>query len=344
MSTLPSAPPLETLEKLQAQLPPHLARRDLAALAVLLRYAERGAWAFAVYNTVPVRDEVAGVLRELLASLPVHTCTLSPQRPNPLEHLAEIFPDPAAQERAIIFFFNLEQTNGAVWEHLEMQREHIAAYPLGLVFWIAPPSRGAGLRAAPNFWSQQSGVFDFTIESPQILAEVRGAWAGQPVRLQGPDDWQRQMRIFSGLLREYEIESAPPAAQANLHGKIAYLLHFAARHDEAAEHLQQQLALAKAAADGQQQAQALNNLGRIAQTQRGRLAALDWYEQALAAAGDAPKARAESLSNIGSILSWEGETERAQETLGQALDLFRAIGDRLFNRSGSPHTTLLPVS
>jgi len=133
MSALPPAATLVTLEKLQGQLPPHLARRDLAELAVLMRYAERGAWAFAVYNTVPVRDEVAGVLRELLAPLPVYEFTLSAQKPNPLEYLAQI---PSDQERAIVFFFDLEQTDGAVWEHLEMQRENLAAHPLGLVFWI----------------------------------------------------------------------------------------------------------------------------------------------------------------------------------------------------------------
>ncbi|MEE8391642.1 MAG: tetratricopeptide repeat protein [Anaerolineae bacterium] len=106
-------------------------------------------------------------------------------------------------------------------------------------------------------------MFDFGIESPTVLTEVRGAWAGQPVRLEGPKDWERQMRLFSSLLREYEAEEAPPATCAELHGKIGYLLFFDDRLDEAAEHLQQQLALAQVADDRQQQAQALNNLGRI---------------------------------------------------------------------------------
>jgi len=317
---------LATLKKLQGQLPAHLARRDLAELAVLMRYAERGAWAFAVYNTVPVRDEVAGVLSELLAPLPVYRFTLSPQRPNPLDYLNEV---PTGQERAIVFFFDLEQTNGAVWEHLEMQRENLAARPLGLVFWINQPAWREGVRQAPNFWSQRSGVFDFTIESPAVLTKVRGAWAGQPVRLEGPDDWERQMRLFSGLLREYEAEEAPPAGRAELHGKIAYLLHFRGHHDEAAEHLGQQLALAQAAGDRSQQVQAMNNLGRVAQMQRGRLAALEWYERALVAAGDDPPSRAGSLQNMASALLWEGEADRAQVMLHEAIDLFRAVGDRL---------------
>jgi tetratricopeptide (TPR) repeat protein len=317
---------LVTLERLQTQLPPHLARRDLAELAVLMRYAERGAWAFAVYNTVPVRDEVADVLRELLAPLPIYEFTLSHQRPNPLEYLNEI---PADRERAIVFFFDLEQADGAVWHYLEMQRENLATRPLGLVFWINPQAWREGVRAAPNFWSQRSGVFDFTIESPAVLTEVRGAWAGQPVRVEGPDDWARQMRLFSGLLREYEAEQAPPAARAELHGKIAYLLDFADRRDEAAEHLQQQLELAQAASDQRQQAQAMNNLGRVAHIQRGRMAALDWYERALITAGDDPAARAAGLQNMASVLLWEGEADRAQTMLDEALTLFRAVGDRL---------------
>ena len=320
---------LATLEKLQAQLPPHLARRDLAELAVLLRHAERGAWAFAVYNTVPVRDEVAAVLRELLAPLRVFEFTLSPQQSNPLDCLKEIPANSTGQERAVVFFFDLEQTNGAVWQHLELQRENLAAHPLGLVFWITYQAWKQGIRAAPNFWSQKSGVFDFTIESQAMLTEVRGAWAGQPVRLEGPDDWERQMRLFSGLLREYETGEAPAATRAELHGKLAYLFQFADRHNEATDHLRHQLTLAKAAGDRQQQAQALNNLGWITQVQKGRLTALEWYERALDVAGDDAGARAESLGNIASVLLWEGEADRAHKLLREALDLFRAVGSRL---------------
>ncbi|MFQ5614612.1 MAG: tetratricopeptide repeat protein, partial [Anaerolineae bacterium] len=312
---------LATLEKLQGQLPPHLARSDLAELAVLLRYAEGGCWAFALYNTVPVRDEVAAVLRDLLAPLPVYNVTLSPQGPDPLTYLKDLPPDP---QRAIVFFFDLEQTGGAAWDYLETQREYFTTRPLGLVFWIDRRARGEGLRRAPNFWSQRSGVFDFTIESEAVLSEVRGAWAGQPVRLDGLDDWERQMRLFRGLLREYQAEDAPPAARAELHGKIAYLLHFADRHEEAAEHLQHQLKLGREAGDQRQQVEALNNLGRVAQIRQGRLAALTWYEQALDAAGDEPRGRAESLQNLAVALAWEGEANRAQEMLAQALALFRA--------------------
>ena len=317
---------LATLEKLASQLPAHLARQDLAELAVLMRYAEEGAWAFAVYNTVPVRDEVAGVLHELLSPVPVYEFTLSSQHSNPLDYLADI---PRGQSRAVVFFFDLEQTEGAVWQYLEAERENLAAHRLGLVFWISRDAWSEGVRAAPNFWSQRSGVFDFTIQSPQVLTEVRGAWAGQPVRLVGRDDWKRQMRLFGGLLREYEEEEAPPAARAGLHGKIAYLLYFDDRNDEAVEHLQQQLTLARAGGDRRQQAEAMNNLGRIAQLQQGRLAAMDWYERALSAAGDDAGARAESLQNMASALLGEGEASRALEMLDEALELFRAVGSRL---------------
>ncbi len=311
---------LATLEKLGGQLPLHLVE-----LAVLLRYAERGAWAFAVYNTVPVRDAVATVLRELLAPRPVYGFTLSEEQPNPLDCLNRI----PAEERAIVFFFDLEQTNGAVWAHLELQRENLAARPLGLVFWINREAWGEGIRRAPNFWSGRSGVFDFTLESSAALVAMRGAWAGQPVRLESADDWERQMRLFSGLLREYQAEEAPPASRAELHAKIAYLLHFADRRDEAAKHLEQQLVLAQAAGDRRQQVRAMNNLGRITQIQRGWQAALEWYERALAAAGDDPAGRAESLCNLASALAGEGEADRALKMLAEAFNLFRAVGDRL---------------
>ena len=200
---------------------------------------------------------------------------------------------------------------------------------LGLIFCITGQSWQEGVRRVPNFWSGRSGVFDFRIETPAVLAEVRSAWAGQPVWLDSPQDWERQMRLFSGLLREYQSEDAPPAAQAELHGKLAFLLDFANRYDEASEHLEQQLSLAQAAGDRAQQAQALNNLGRVAQIRQGPVAALDWYTRALAAAGDDPRARAESLQNMAAALFREGEAERAQAMLHEALALFRAVGARL---------------
>jgi tetratricopeptide (TPR) repeat protein len=291
-----------------------------------MRYASQGAWAFAIYNTVPVRDEVAEVLRQLLAPLPLYTFTFSPQAPNPLSYLEQI---PTQLERAVVFFFDLEQTQGQTWQYLEAQRENLAARSLSLIFWVTPQARSEGVRRAPNFWSQCSGVFDFTIESPQVVAELQGAWAGQPVWLDSPADWERQMRLFSGLLREYEVEPAPPATLANLHGKVAYLLYFADRHDEATSHLQQQLTLARTAQDRAQQVDALNNLGRITQIRHGRQAAMAWYEQALVLAGDNARLRAESLRNIASVLYQESEASRALDMLRQALDLFRTVGDRL---------------
>jgi len=321
-----SEPTVRQVQALQEQLPPHLARQDLAELAVLLRYAEHGAWAFAIYNTVPMRDEVTAALREFLCPLPTYECALTADQPSSLNALQRLnIPEP----RAVVFFYDLDQAGDAAWQHLELEREHLASLPYGLVFWIDPSGWRAAVRRAPNFWSQRSGVFDFRIESPQMVAEVRAAWAGQPVRLSGPDDWERQMRLFAGLLREYEAADAPPAAQASLHAKLAYLSSFADRHAEAIEHLQRQLDLARQAGDRRAESEALNNLGREVEFERGRMAAIEWYERALEAAGEDPAARAQSLRNLGAALATIGEAERAQELLDQALSLFRAVGDRL---------------
>ena len=326
MSTRTPEPTLSILERLQGQLPPYLARRGLAELAVLMRYAQGSTWAFAIYNTVPVRDQVAEVLRELLHPIPVYECTLSADAPDPLAHLARL-PDP--HKRAVVFFFDLEQTGGAAWKYMETQRENLAAYPLGLVFWINPQAWRQGVRNAPNFWAQRSGVFDFRIESPAVLSDVRGTWAGQPVRIESREDWERQLRLFSGLLREYEAEKGPATARAELYGKIGYLMYFDGQFDEARQHLEAQLALAQEAGDRRQQADALNNLGRIVQRQQGRLAALEWFERALDVAGDDPGSRAASLQNIARVLYLEGESDRSLTMLNEALALFRAVGDRL---------------
>lgn len=305
------------------------ARRDLAELAVLLRYAERGAWAFAVYNTVAVRDEVVDVLRALIAPIPVNDFTLTPERGNPLAYLDSL-PLQARIGRAVVFFFDIERAGEEVWGYLELHREAFAEYPHGLVFWVTPAGRVTAVRRAPHFWAQRSGVFDFTVPTQPVLAELRGAWAGRSVWIQDAQDWERQFRLFTGLLREYEESGdAPPATLADLHGKVAYLLHVADRHDEAWEHLQAQRTLAEQAGDRRRVAAALNNLGRIERLRQGRDAALAYFEQALEAAGDEPQARADSLVNLADGLVYGGESQEALSMLNEALTLFRAVGARL---------------
>src|SRR5690349_21807631 len=88
--------------------PDYLSRPDFAQLVVLLRHARQGAYIFALYNSVPVRDEVVAELRELLAPLPVYEFTLTERERNPLAYL-ERLPPRARTEPAVVVIYDLDR-------------------------------------------------------------------------------------------------------------------------------------------------------------------------------------------------------------------------------------------
>ena len=77
-------------EAISSDRPDFLARPDFAQLVVLLRHAQQGAYVFALYNSVPVRDEVVAALRGLVAPLPVYEFTLTERERNPLAYLERL--------------------------------------------------------------------------------------------------------------------------------------------------------------------------------------------------------------------------------------------------------------
>ena len=311
-------------------LPSHLRRGELNRLAVLLRHATGGAWAIALYNTVAVRDDVMAALRRRLSPLPVHDFTFTPERTNPLAYLEQL-PKEGYEKRAIIFLYDLTRAGKRVWGYLEMQREALAEHPHGLVFWLTPEERGEAVRSAPNFWSQRSGVFNFTIADEATLAQVRGQWAGSAVRFADRADWERQVRLYQGLLDEYQQSGSPPAdTMFDMYGKLAYLYFATSDYRRTGELAKRQLALAKEIDDPRRHAQALNNIGLVYDNLGERRRALEYYEQALPIrreVGDR-SGEATTLNNIGAVYDNLGERRRALEYYEQALPIRREVGDR----------------
>ncbi|GIV84112.1 MAG: hypothetical protein KatS3mg052_1119 [Candidatus Roseilinea sp.] len=158
------------LDLLHGALPAALARDDFANLAVLLRYAADGCFAIAVYNSA-AREQVVSTLRQLVAPLPAFEWTYSPHDPYPFSYLDRLT-DAQRRERAVVFFFGLDKADAAVLKSLDYNRERLARQPHGLVFWVTPAFLGEMARGAPHFWSQRSGVFDFTVAHPELLAKV----------------------------------------------------------------------------------------------------------------------------------------------------------------------------
>ncbi|MEW5721285.1 MAG: tetratricopeptide repeat protein, partial [Chloroflexota bacterium] len=329
---------LAQLTALQGPLPDYLARQDLANLSVLLRHTLRGCWAFALYNSAPVREEVVGALKALLHPLPVYDVILSPQNPDPLAYLDHI-PPAARASRAIIFFYDLERAGDAAWRALNYNREVFVEHPHGLVFWITTAGRIRAAKDARHFWAQRSGVFDFTIAQPARLAELRTDWAGKALRVESYEDALRQLRLNQGLLDEYLAEGQPsPETLNDLYSKVARLLNFVDRREEAIVYLQDQLALAERMNDRRTQARALIDLAQVQAIHTGRDAAIDLLRQALQLA-DEDSIRADALTELAQHLVYRGESEQSLTLLTEALriakdyspvlqaNVLQAIGD-----------------
>jgi tetratricopeptide (TPR) repeat protein len=255
--------------------------RELKRLEILLRYAAAGTWAIALYNTAAVRDRVMDALRDRLDPLPVYDFTFTETRANPVAYL-ENLPANVQHDRAIIFLYDLTRGGGRVWGYLEMQREALATQPHGLVFWMRPAERAEAVQKAPNFWSQRSGVFDFTITYNGELQNLRARAAGREVRFHDRADWERQVRLYRGLLEEYEQDDgAPDDTKLDLYDKLADLHYDMGNYEQARHFTERQLNLARQRGDRVDVAKGLNNLGLVLWAEGDLAGARAAFERAL---------------------------------------------------------------
>lgn len=303
-------------------------RADFSELLILLKNARRGAFIFALYNTATAREEVVSAVRRIVAPMPVFEWTYTPASPYPDSYLQTLTPEQQA-ERAVVFLFDLERGGDQVWKSLDYQRETFAQQPHSLVIWITSAGRVAAARKAPHFWAQRSTVFDFTLATERQQAELRGEWAGQELSVESFDDALRQLRLFQGLLDEYPTQSdVPPQTLNDLYTKVAGLLNYLDRREEALPYLHAQLELARQSNDREMEAQALTNLAQVERIRSGRQEAIALLEQALPLTSS-PRLRAGILFNLGSALIWRGEADRSLRLLDEALRLFTQVGDKL---------------
>ncbi len=307
----------------------YLQQKELDRLATLLRNATGGTWAVALYNTVAVRDHVMQALRDRLHSLPVYDFTFTKTRANPLAYLERLSPE-MKEQRAIVFLYDLTRSGERVWGYLEMQREALADYPHGLVFWMTPAERGEALRKAPNFWSQRSGVFDFTIADDRALMQMRRAGSEQSARFADKADWERKVRLYQGLLEEYkQCNDVPADTQMDLYHKLFMLQYTVGNYQKAQDLVQEQLVLARNTEDEEQTAQGLYNLGLV-YTDLGEWdRAIDIYQQSLQTyerLGDV-RGKAQTLNNLGSVYAQKGEWDRAIAKYEQSLEIKEILGE-----------------
>ncbi len=320
------------------KLPPLSPRlqKEITRLAILLRNATRGAWAIALYNTAAARDQVMDALRTHLHPLQVYDFTFTERRANPLAYVERLPPElRAGEQRAIIFLYDLPRGGERVWGYLEMQREALAEQPHGLVFWMTPAERGEAVQKAPNFWSQRSGVFDFTLSDERALMQTRRHWAEQPTQFVDYTDGERQIRLYQGLLEEYmQADDAPLDTVLDLHNKLFYLYDEMANYQKARQIAEAHLALAQKNEDSEGEARALNNLGKVLQDLSDLAEARACYERALhilEEVHDRGVEEAQSpniasvINNLGRVLRALGDLAKARAYYERALRIFEAV-------------------
>jgi tetratricopeptide (TPR) repeat protein len=268
-------------------------------------------------------------LRDRIAPLPVYDYTFTEESANPVTYLQGL-PAAAQHGRAIVFLYDLNRGGERVWGYLEMQRETLANQPHGLVFWMTPAERGEAVQKAPNFWSQRSGVFDFTIHDDGTLRDLRDRAAGQEVRFRDQADWARQVRLYRGLLEEYEQSEAPPEdTRLDLYDKLAELNYDMGHYEKARHFAERQLELAKQRGGRTEVGGGLNNLGLVLRAQGDLEGAKDAFERALrideAVHGPDHPNVAAHVNNLGSVLRAQGDLEGARAAYERALRIDEAV-------------------
>ena len=296
-------------------------------MLILLKNVKAGCWVFALYNNLAVREEVLSALKRTIRPMPVFEWTYTPEAPAPISYLQNLTTQQQS-DRATVCFFDLERGGEAGWKALDYYRETLADHPHVIVIWITQAGRIAAARKAPHFWAQRSMVFDFTIAVHEQPLELMGAWAGQALDIQNYDDAVRQLRIYQGLLDDYlGLPDAPPQTVADLHGKVASLLNYLDRREEALPYLQELLTLADSLKDKNLKAEALTNLAQLERIRSGNPTAILLLEEARLLA-TTPFMRATIAYNLGSALTYQ-ELEKGKKLLIEASQLFRQVGDKL---------------
>ncbi|MCL4528176.1 MAG: tetratricopeptide repeat protein [Chloroflexi bacterium] len=133
---------------------------ELDDLVILLQYAERGCWVFALYDKRDTTSKITEELRRRLKEFKFAEYQLQKNAVNPLHYLKIV--EQPENKKTVVHFYGLDKVGEKAIKFLEYQREDFSQYGHRLIFWIPPEYRGTVAKSAPNFWSQRSGVFDFS--------------------------------------------------------------------------------------------------------------------------------------------------------------------------------------
>ena len=238
----------------------------------------------------------------------------------------------ASPETDALFVVNLQNIPVAA-RYLNYRREILAQLPCPVVFWLPYDNEEELHRLAPDFWAFRRQTFVFRLFAPWLLRlSQKIAEAGVPAET--PESRQASLSLYRQLLSDLEHTGAGKTLlAARLRRQLGDLLRWEGLWSESRSELEQALSILEGSAesDDRERAATLYSLGLT-------LYYLDEYDQSLACHAQALDlfravgdrlGEANTRKAIGDVQSFRDEYDAALASYRAALDLFRAVEDRL---------------
>jgi tetratricopeptide (TPR) repeat protein len=198
----------------------------------------------------------------------------------------------ASPETDALFVVNLQNISVAA-QYLNYRREILTQLPCPVVFWLPYDKEEELHRLAPDFWAFRRQTFVFRLFAPWVL-RVSQKVAETGARAETPESRRASISLYRQLLSDLEHTGAGKTLlAARLRRQLGDLLRREGLWNESRSELEQALAILETSAEG------------------------DTWE------------RAEALHSFGLTLYYLDELDRALASYAAALELFRAVGDRL---------------
>ena len=198
----------------------------------------------------------------------------------------------ASPETDALFVVNLQNISVAA-QYLNYRREILTQLPCPVVFWLPYDKEEELHRLAPDFWAFRRQTFVFRLFAPWVLRFSQKV-AETGARAETPESRRASISLYRQLLSDLEHTGAGKTLlAARLRRQLGDLLRREGLWNESRSELEQALAILETSAEG------------------------DTWE------------RAEALHSFGLTLYYLDELDRALASYAAALELFRAVGDRL---------------
>ena len=210
---------------------------DLAKLTDLLRYTERGLFAFAMYGELGERARLSAELAQRLHDeRQVVEMALSDAEPDLARLIEKNLANGAGQggeAKPAIFVMGFERLTGEtlsqIYFALNLRRDRLNTFDLPIVFWLTEPQLVSLLRHAPDLFSQRSGIYDFRVSVPEghelarIIPDMLGTFSKSLIPA---EELRKRVTLFENTLKRLQGEKEPnEAAIASVYQDLGIIHH-----------------------------------------------------------------------------------------------------------------------